>query len=362
MPRLCIVETREHPAPGVLRRLLPGLDNFMVETVAAVPEDLDSVDVLILNNIPVSPMPGSIPEGRVLRFVQGGGGVFAIHDTVYPYSSHRRFIAGCGIRSALDAVQRVQTADGVVNQVLLARANPDDPAQCFPVRPIPEGAGHPIMAGVTEFELAEEVWAQNLATGVRPLMSVEVGDRVPSHPRFRQPIPVCACKTFEGGGRLAFFSLGHFAATYENRHFLRLCSNAVQWLAKLTNESQWTYDVFLSYSWRNRDQAREIKDCGDRTGVRIFMDEREVEGGDIWDDTIRAALQGSRELALLATKESVESEWVTTEWSAAWVLQRRITPLLYRCDVDDLPDRLRRHEAIDWHTYEAFLTRVRERG
>ncbi len=149
---------------------------------------------------------------------------------------------------------------------------------------------------------------------------------------------------------------------YENPHFLRLSSNTVRWLAKLTDESQWTYDVFLTYSSRNRDQAREIKDCGDTMGVRIFLDEREIEDGDIWDETIRAALQGSRELALLATKDSLKSEWVMTEWGAAWVLQRRITPLLYRCDVDDLPDRLRQYQALDWHNYEAFLTRVRQRG
>jgi hypothetical protein len=149
---------------------------------------------------------------------------------------------------------------------------------------------------------------------------------------------------------------------YENEQFLRLVTNAVRWTAKLTNESQWAYDVFLSFSSRNRDQAREIKACADRMGVRVFMDERETEGGDVWDETIRAALNSSRELALLATRDGFKSEWVTTEWGAAWVMQRRITPLLYRCDVDDMPERLRRHQAIDWHTYEAYLTRVKERG
>jgi Trehalose utilisation/TIR domain len=359
MPNLCIVETQEHPAPGFLQRLIPGLEDFRGETVGAVPEDLASVDVLILNNIPAT--PDSLPEEQVLHFVEGGGGVFSIHDTVFPYSPHRRFIASCGIRYAFDAVQSFQTPDGVVNQALLALANPDDPAQRFPVRPIPEGAGHPILEGVPEFELAEEVWAQNLATGVRPLMSVEVADRVPSHPRFRQPIPVSACRTLERG-RLAFFSLGHFAAMYENQSFLRLCSNAVRWLAGLSIESQWRYDLFLAYSSRNRDQARVIRQCGERMGVRIFMDERELEGGDIWDETIRAAVQGSREFALLATRDSLRSEWVMTEWGAAWALGRRITPLLYRCDVDDLPDRLRRCHAVDWNSHELFLTRVHERG
>jgi hypothetical protein len=92
------------------------------------------------------------------------------------------------------------------------------------------------------------------------------------------------------------------------------------------------------------------------------MDEREIEGGDVWEEEIRAALAGSRELALLATKPGSKSESVTTEWGAAWVLQRRITPLLYRCDVDDLPRRIQQQQAIDWHTYETYLTRVLERG
>jgi hypothetical protein len=359
MSKVCIVEGQDHPAAGLLAASLPDISEFSVVTASSVPADLDSVDVLVLNSIMLSPQ--SIPVDEILERIRGGGGMFAIHDSVFPYSVHPGFIAECGIRAAFDAVQYVQTDDGVEGRVMLARANPDDPMQRFPVRPVPEGAGHPILRGVGEFELAEEVWAQNLAGGVRPLMSVDVGDRVPSHPRFKQLIPVCACKTM-GAGRLAFFSLGHFRETYANSHFLRLASNAIRWTAKLSNESEWAYDVFLSYSSKNRDQAREMKRCADQMGVRIFMDEREIEGGERWEEEIRAALAGSRELALLATREALKSEWVTTEWGAAWVLQRRITPLLYRCDVDDLPGRMQRVQAVDWHTYEAYLSRVVERG
>jgi hypothetical protein len=78
--------------------------------------------------------------------------------------------------------------------------------------------------------------------------------------------------TFERG--LALFSLGHFAATYENWHSLRLCSKYGALAGE--NESQWASDVFLSYSSRSQDQAREIKARGDTMGVRIFMDEREL--------------------------------------------------------------------------------------
>ena len=152
------------------------------------PDRLDGIEVLILNSIPSA--PESIPEDAVLRYVEGGGGLFAIHDTVYPYAANQKFIAACGIRRAYDVVQPIRTELGVSYQVLLASANPADPTQVLPLRPMVEGAGHPILTGIREFEIAEEVWAQNLATDARPLMSVEVGDRIPSHPRFKQPIPV----------------------------------------------------------------------------------------------------------------------------------------------------------------------------
>ena len=120
-------------------------------------------------------------------------------------------------------------------------------------------SGHPILEGIETFELAEEVRAQNLAPGVRPLLSADVGDRMFAPQRFREgPIPVAAC-TELGEGRLAWFSLGHFAATYEDPNFLKVAANAVQWLAKETSEQAFEFHLFLSFSSSNRDEAREIE-------------------------------------------------------------------------------------------------------
>src|ERR1019366_5990633 len=210
MPRVCIVEPQSHPAPRTLGRRLQELGDFAVRTVDAVPADLEVTEAVVLNSIP--PSEGLIPEDRILRFVEGGGGVFAVHDSVFPYGANRQFVAECGIRAAYGATQVVQRPEGLVTEVLLAVSDPRDPLQRFPLRPMAEGAGHPILKGVGEFELADEVWAQNLAPGVRPLISADVGDRVFAPQRFREgPIPISACRTL-GKGRLAFFSLGHFAA------------------------------------------------------------------------------------------------------------------------------------------------------
>jgi type 1 glutamine amidotransferase len=325
MPRVCIVET-QHPAPETLGLGLAELDGFTVRTTRAVPDLLTNAEVLVLNSIPS--LPGSIPENRILRFVEGGGGVFAVHDTVFPYAANRQFIAACGIRNATAAMQIITTPGGTRIEITLARSDPTDAMTRFPIKPVPEGGRHPILDGVQEFELGEEVWAQNLAPGVRPLLMAEVGDRVFAPERFqRTPMPVAACTT-RGEGRLAWFSLGHFSEMYKDPNFIHFAGNAVRWLARETNERDYDYDLFLSYSTKNRDQAAVIVAAAEGLGLRIFQDRKEITYGDIWEEEVRLALMNSREIALLASPDSMASEWVQTEWGAAWAMQRTITPIL----------------------------------
>jgi Trehalose utilisation/TIR domain len=327
MLRVCIIEAHGHPAPGTLGRRLAELPGFTARTLAAVPDQLDNAEALVLNNI--SPLnPGSIPEERVLRFVEAGGGVLALHDTVFPYGYTRAFVAACGIRPAWGAIQVVAGANGPETKVIMAVGNPADPTARFPVRPIVEGVGHPILDGVREFEVAEEVWAQNLAPGVRPLMVADVGDRVFAPERFqRGPMPIAACRA-SGEGRLAWFSLGHFAEIYGDSNFVQFAANALRWVTKETNERQYQFDLFLSFSFQNRDQARAIVQVAEALGLTIFQDEKSISPGAVWAEEIRQALINSREMVLLASPASLVSEWVQTEWGAAWVLQRTITPIL----------------------------------
>ncbi len=320
-----------------------------MRTTTCVPDNLDIGEALVLNNI--FPEPGRTPEERILQFVAAGGGLFGVHDSVFPYGPDQRLVAACGIRKAHGAIQETR--------VLLATANEQDPMQRFPIRAL--SPGHPILRGVGDFELAEEVWAQNLAAGVHPLLSVQVGDIVSAHPRFLEPIPIAACRAFDRG-RISFFSLGHFGATYENPSFLRFAANAVLWVTRNINERRFIHDVFLSFSHENRDEAGRIRDRGTQLGLNVFISARNLQGGDVWDEVVREALVGSREVAILITPDSLRSEWVATEWGAAWAMEKRITPILLRCNYDQLPERLGRHQALDFHNFERYLIEVRERG
>jgi Trehalose utilisation/TIR domain len=360
MPRVCIVEAQGHPAPGTLGRRLAERPGFTVRTVAAVPDQLDNAEALVLNNIPSA--PDSVPEDRILRFIEAGGGVFAVHDTVYPYAYNKALVATCGIRPAYGAMQRTIGPNGPFTQIILAVGDQSDPTSRFPVKPVVEGVGHPILDGVREFELAEEVWAQNLAPGVRPLMAADVGDRVFAPERFqRGPMPVAACRTF-GEGRLAWFSLGHFAEVYGDPNFVQFVANALRWVTKETNERQYQFDLFLSFSSQNRDQARAIVQAAEAVGLTIFQDEKNILPGAVWAEEIRQALMNSREMALLASPESLVSEWVQTEWGAAWVLQRTITPILLMVAPDQLSERLRQSQAVIYGEHQAYLEAVRDRA
>jgi hypothetical protein len=156
--------------------------------------------------------------------------------------------------------------------------------------------------------------------------------------------------------------LGHYPETYFQPTVAALMANAVRWLAGESDETGFKFDLFLSFSSHNEREASKIADVAKARGVRVFMSKKEHASGDIWDDRLREALIGSRELAVLITPNSLESQWVTTEWGAAWALQKRITPILLRCDVNQLPDRLRRYQARDMHDLELFVDEVLSRG
>ena len=179
--------------------------------------------------------------------------------------------------------------------------------------------------------------------------------------RFLEPIPIAACRVIDQGG-ISFFSLGHFGATYEDSSFLRFAANALLWVTRNINEGRFIHDVFLSFSHENRDEASRIRERGTQLGLNVFMSARNLQGGDVWDEVVREALVQSPEVAILMTPDSLRSEWVATEWGAAWAMEKRIAPILLCCNYDQLPDRLARHQALDFHNFERYLIEVRERG
>jgi hypothetical protein len=118
---------------------------------------------------------------------------------------------------------------------------------------------------------------------------------------------------------------------------------------------RYKYDVFISYSSLDQEQATEIYDAIKRVDKNAFLSAKHLLPGQDFAEEIRKQLVASRELWLIVSPNSLKSEWVLTEWGAAWALNRKIIPILYRCKPDDLPERLRRLQSIDFHRHTELI-------
>jgi len=123
-------------------------------------------------------------------------------------------------------------------------------------------------------------------------------------------------------------------------------------------EADHSCDVFLSYASTDGREANMILQAIERTGGRAFIAEKVLEPGEDFAERIREALCSSRELWLLVSPNSLKSEWVLTEWGAAWALRKKIVPILLRCDIGQLPERIRQRQCIDFHNHLELVNRT----
>ena len=71
--------------------------------------------------------------------------------------------------------------------------------------------------------------------------------------------------------------------------------------------------MFLSYSRKGEDEALALAGALRRSGVRIWVDQLEIKGGDVWERRIAEALHRSSYVIVLLTHASVESDEVLAE-------------------------------------------------
>ncbi|MFO0175566.1 MAG: toll/interleukin-1 receptor domain-containing protein [Planctomyces sp.] len=101
-----------------------------------------------------------------------------------------------------------------------------------------------------------------------------------------------------------------------------------------------SYQVFVSHATADKWIATIFCEKIDATGATSFRDDRDINGGDTIPDSIRTAIQVSRELVVLLTPDSIERPWVLLEVGAAWGRRKdyRIVPVLCHVTFDSIPD------------------------
>jgi len=89
------------------------------------------------------------------------------------------------------------------------------------------------------------------------------------------------------------------------------------------------YRVFVSHDWSDRWVARQMARCISDAGAQPFVDIFDIEKGDRFEERIREELAECQELVALLTPWSVDRNWVWTEMASAWIMRKRLVPVLY---------------------------------
>src|SRR5688572_29216932 len=76
--------------------------------------------------------------------------------------------------------------------------------------------------------------------------------------------------------------------------------------------SQFEYDVFLSYSSRDRPRAAAVVERLEAAGLRVFWD-RDILSGALWRPKLTKSLQASQCVLVLWSSEAKRSSWVQAE-------------------------------------------------
>jgi hypothetical protein len=85
--------------------------------------------------------------------------------------------------------------------------------------------------------------------------------------------------------------------------------------------------VFISYSHKDKEYARQLADEMKRRGIEVWIDDR-IEYGDVWTRVIQENLERCQAMILIMTSNAYNSEWVQNELAFAQQIKKPILPLL----------------------------------
>jgi hypothetical protein len=107
------------------------------------------------------------------------------------------------------------------------------------------------------------------------------------------------------------------------------------------------YDVFLSYSGKDRDWVGAFTESLQDSGVKNWFDVSSLAPGERWQDRIQEALRDSKFLIVIVSEESMDSPWTFFELGAAVADRKRIIPVITSdIKIERLPSLLRPYQFL----------------
>lgn len=112
--------------------------------------------------------------------------------------------------------------------------------------------------------------------------------------------------------------------------------------------------VFISHSSTDKWIARQISKQLEEKGIEPFLDEKDIETGDVIGQMIQKNLSECDELLMLLSPAALKSSWVLLEVGGAMALGKRLVPILLHVGANDLPDPLNASLARDLNDIETY--------
>lgn len=106
-------------------------------------------------------------------------------------------------------------------------------------------------------------------------------------------------------------------------------------------------DVFISHRHQDLELAHKVQENLEKIGsLTSYIAEEEMKTGERFADSIREAIAACREMCVICTPGTFESEWIRAEIAAAWALGKTIVPVMAGMSEKELPPPLNSRHAV----------------
>lgn len=118
--------------------------------------------------------------------------------------------------------------------------------------------------------------------------------------------------------------------------------------------------MFISYSSQDAFIASTVQARVESAGASVWLDRKDLEGGDVILERIREGIDSCDEAIVLVSPASRQSQWVTLEIGAVWGQRKRVTPILIHTESGAILP-FQGIQAIDLNDFEEFKKQLEKR-
>jgi hypothetical protein len=132
-------------------------------------------------------------------------------------------------------------------------------------------------------------------------------------------------------------------------------------------DGQWTFDVFISHAGEDKTFAFRLRDEFERVGLRTFLDQADLFGGDSADGVMLTACRGALVGLALLSVHSLKKKWPVEELKLI-VAESTLLPVLYNIGHEDVEKALKalgakpqaggRVDPDEWQEFVRTVTRT----